>query len=1110
MSEESQRKKDQLKSYTSSEIEPPHQSIELALQPNTTDLSSSLPRASTPRAGAQLVEAYARVIGKNRSFSPNKVLFEYIRFLLDRLEQKERNNTAKEARALVEVVSLALRANKAAISWDPDFLNTIILVLQSHSDLKRDNKRLKITIDKLQRLQKCRETVNMSPAKSSPSSNDGGMSSLVSGIAERISLSDDRSTAISNYLAELGPSCTRSISTFREVLADYSRTSGAICEESLAGIIYFFSDKTNQSESNGTGLSSALLGSIITNRTQEGGSQSNGWNVEIVAQVLSEDYSSSDWSTVASHWDIPSFKLRDTTQFRALLDLYRAGAKRNPPLQAFTSRWRNTSGQLSCIESIIALPPSVYLVQLNEEEQADAATAPPPGPNSAPNPHCWASMDTLQRLLQLSDSPSLYRRVRDLFVRCLLTCPEVLLCSLVRLQLRVANAAAQRDQTGESIATAGMQLKTELMRELIPLFFRPNAHHRVQNGPVALRRLYAISPTTVMAACFEAWRSVSQETPQVRLASIMHIINIARLLPSPADAVASLLSGSRDAEYSIAVAFVMADNEYLQLKPWLGEKLSSKDSVAAFAVSLVSYLKKTYATAGPKGGGPDGLGAPLVSYENMAISLLLLQSLDPTIMAQTVTGLDRSISVGPTLGENIRSLVEVCIAAHPSLRASVSMKNVGTTAQAPRANSSVASDDVEEMATAYFQKIYTSEQSIGEVVEMLKRFKTSGDSKENEIFACMVHNLFDEYRFFAKYPEKELRITGILFGALIQEQLVSSITLGIALRYVLEALRKPPSPPGVTTSSGKMFRFGMFALQQFKGRLHEWPQYCSHIVQIPHLKEGYADLVSEIEQEMTKNQNRAPASTMNPQQSGQSSSDNSYASNSEPRHAQRSVTATSASPVPPDPVITITNRLPGTDVAAQPVLQKPRIAEFGKGLGRAVAEGLDEERDYETPTDSILDKVQFLVNNFALLNVEKKVCELKDMLDPKYFGWLGYFLVVKRISTQANFHSLYLSFLDHLGDYGKGLVEAILSSVYRNIGKLLRSPKITTSSSERSYLKNLGIWLGQITLARNRPILQIMLDCKELLLQGYETGKLIAVAPFLAKTLEGAKHSAVF
>jgi CCR4-NOT transcription complex subunit 1 len=46
------------------------------------------------------------------------------------------------------------------------------------------------------------------------------------------------------------------------------------------------------------------------------------------------------------------------------------------------------------------------------------------------------------------------------------------------------------------------------------------------------------------------------------------------------------------------------------------------------------------------------------------------------------------------------------------------------------------------------------------------------------------------------------------------------MTLGIALRYVLDALRKP------SWQNGKMFRFGMFALDQFKPRLSEWPQYC--------------------------------------------------------------------------------------------------------------------------------------------------------------------------------------------------------------------------------------------------------------------------------------------
>jgi len=97
--------------------------------------------------------------------------------------------------------------------------------------------------------------------------------------------------------------------------------------------------------------------------------------------------------------------------------------------------------------------------------------------------------------------------------------------------------------------------------------------------------------------------------------------------------------------------------------------------------------------------------------------------------------------------------------------------------------------DVEEEANAYFQKIYTNQLSIDDTVALLQKFKNSSNPREQEVFACMIHNLFDEYRFFGRYPDKELMITGTLFGALIQHQLVSYIPLGIALRYVLEGRR---------------------------------------------------------------------------------------------------------------------------------------------------------------------------------------------------------------------------------------------------------------------------------------------------------------------------------
>jgi CCR4-NOT transcription complex subunit 1 len=61
-----------------------------------------------------------------------------------------------------------------------------------------------------------------------------------------------------------------------------------------------------------------------------------------------------------------------------------------------------------------------------------------------------------------------------------------------------------------------------------------------------------------------------------------------------------------------------------------------------------------------------------------------------------------------------------------------------------------------------------------------------------------------------------------------------------------------------------------------------------------------------------------------------------------------------------------------------------------------------------------------------------------------------------------------------------------------------------------STLKNLGAWLGKVTLGRNRPLLYRDLNPKELLLEAYETGRLIAVVPFVAKILEAAADSPVF
>ena len=877
------------------------------------------------------------------------------------------------------------------------------------------------------------------------------MSTPTKSAAER--LSPASAGLITNMLAELGPACTQSVTTLRDTLLQITNSypsasimSTPIDEQKMARLIHFFSDK---------GTRQVNEGNASANEATNG----SEWNLDNVSKVLKDDYRHLNYDVVAKQCDFDGFLIRDDKHFRVFLKLYTIVALQPFPGGAVTTRWSNTIGHCSFLAFALSSPPSLFSFPLTEDEQKDAAVATVSN-SSEVNASGWASKFVFEAMLEFSEYPSLLPRVRDVFVKALMNCPEVVLCALAR---RSTNAGSRRTPMEE-----------QLKKDLLPYYFNPEKQSG-RNPTLVMRRLWSLSPNFLIEACIQEWRLEQDNTPQARLALVNHIINIIKCLPSPEkDMIAILKSSSYD--FCVGLAFVMADQDLLVPHAWLEERF--RTAGIEFAVGLMTYMYKNIRLAAPRA---KGVSAPLLSLESVAVALNFLTSLPGSSLSKTIPGQDPSNPNSQTLDQLVKQINDTCLKTHPSLQGVLEkMRPTGSSTQ----------PSIEDEANTYFSKIYTSEEHIDEVIATLKRFKTSGDQRESDIFACMIHNLFDEYRFFSKYPEKELRITGIFFGKLIQHQLVTSITLGIALRYVLEALRKSPGE-GTQNNSGKMFRFGMFALEQFLDRLHEWPQYCSHIVQISHLKDGYKSLVQEIEGAMAESQNRTS--------SGASigSAVNDSASVSSNRIS---------SGVPTSVNVPATDRIKSLESVSAEV---KKVVKFGTGLGRAVS-GKEVSETHETPPDNILDRVQLIINNVTMQNVEQKANDLKSLMEPQYFGWLGQYLVVKRISTQPNYHSTYLALLEHLGDYGKGLIDAILASVYINVGKLLLSENITTSTKERSLLKNLGSWLGQITLARNKPILQITLDCKELLYQGYETGMLIAVTPFVARILEGAKASVVF
>lgn len=368
------------------------------------------------------------------------------------------------------------------------------------------------------------------------------------------------------------------------------------------------------------------------------------------------------------------------------------------------------------------------------------------------------------------------------------------------------------------------------------------------------------------------------------------------------------------------------------------------------------------------------------------------------------------------------------------------------------------SPEIESECDALYKRMYDQEISVDNVVSALQRAKEADNQHDHQFFACFLHGLFDEHRFFNTYPANELALTASLFGDLIQYQLIDFIPLGIAVRYVLDALRNPPD--------SSWFRFGIQALARFQSRLVEWPQLAHSILSITHVQQHHPEVAN------------AARTALQQRESGAGGESGGLE-------------------IPAG----------GAELAGAHDLQLHQ-EEPERPVFTAISVDRSGEGDPEAPDEDTSDKILFIVNNLAPNNFDAKVSEMSDRIDPIHFAWFAHYLVAQRVSIEPNNHGLYQKFLDALSM--PLLVKRVLYETFVKLATLLNSEKTVQSSTERTLLKNLGSWLGGLTLAKNKPIKQQNIAFKELLIQGYDSNRLIVAIPFVCKVLEQCSKSRVF
>lgn len=361
-------------------------------------------------------------------------------------------------------------------------------------------------------------------------------------------------------------------------------------------------------------------------------------------------------------------------------------------------------------------------------------------------------------------------------------------------------------------------------------------------------------------------------------------------------------------------------------------------------------------------------------------------------------------------------------------------------------------DEADKKMQEHFKNMYSGESDVRDIISALRKYKESRDPAEQDLFACMIHGLFDEYNCFGEYPLEALATTAVLFGGIINFNLLSRIALQVGLAMVLEAVQE-------YRPDDSMYKFGLQALLHFANRLSEWPNYCDQLLMIPGLQgtEIYAKAEEVVREQVGE-------------------------VNGEGQNG-----------------VGLTN---GTSIGEQ-LPTEPAVPKFScLHVDPPVRADL-----YEEPDEEVQDKVLFVLNNVSERNLRDKINDLTEAVEERHHQWFANYLVEERAKMQPNFQQLYLDMLELFND--RMLWAEVLRETYVVVVRMLNSEG-TLGSTERGHLKNLGGWLGSLTIARDQPIKFRNISFKDLLIEGYDTDRLLIVIPFTCKVLSQAARSTVF
>lgn len=564
---------------------------------------------------------------------------------------------------------------------------------------------------------------------------------------------------------------------------------------------------------------------IYTNIDEDSDKKFNlNWNLEnFIKKIKTKDLSCEKFYNYL--FDNKNINILDKKSFDILLSLLNKLNFDNQFCYFLLKRsYKNIDFQINCINFLLQnLNPIIKLGnKIKKNNNYDLIINVKPSQINSFLFEIWSSIDFISGVFRLGCGENM-NKVRPLFDWPIANIPEIITLSLFQLP---------KDN----------YLYWEIMQETIPLFLSNHI-----NSSSLLEDLWNLDSKRFI----EALALLHSTIPEV--VTISKILDITQKVK---DCLIPMVS-SKFTNFSICLGILAVKRDFLHIDPWLSDQIEKKGD--EFIIPLINFINNNVVQEYTKkinnlvycqskisqkqGITHQFSNSPEIQRkENVSSSITQLKGIPTNNYNQ----------IKDQILEKSQLTIEALIIIFENLNFNILSKNSKVNTNTIDSVNFIYkqifdifdemqcqplnSEETEEKANLVFKKLFNEEITVKALALQMKGYKESLNKKENEVFACMIHSMLDEYRFFNKYPDKELILMGSLFGKIIEMKLIEGLIESIALKYILEGFKK----------GGKMIIFSYKALEQFIDKIKNWPFFLEEIYRITKNYQGQGDIYNKI------------------------------------------------------------------------------------------------------------------------------------------------------------------------------------------------------------------------------------------------------------------------